>query len=119
MTKDQLAKALQMRAEGKTYAQIGAALGYTRQHIYKMLGKPQNSRFGRSPKPCCDVYPALALWLIEHRCSYDRLAELTGTSYGAVNSMMNGYNDPSKRLIDNILAVTGLTYEQAFGGGKQ
>ena len=120
MTTVELEKALQMRMEGQTYAQIGEALHYSRQHICNTLQTVAmgcKSR-GRTRRACRDIYPRLAQWMVEHDCSYTRLAELTGASYGAISNLMRGCGDPSKRLIDNILAATGLTYEQAFGGGK-
>lgn len=122
MTKAELDKALQLRAEGKSYAQIGAALHYSRQHICNSLrellpdsGLP-NIRRGGPINPCRKVYPNIALWLIEHDCSYARLAKLTGSTTNTIYNIMHGNRVPSKQLIDSILAATGLTYEQAFGG---
>ena len=118
MTTVELEKALQLRMEGQTCAQIGAALHYSNSHIYNSLSTMIDSKKRHYHHPCSAIYPRLAQWMVEHDCSYARLAELTGASYGAIGNMMRGCSDPSKRLIDNILAVTGLTYEQAFGNSQ-
>ena len=118
MTKSELDKALQMRMEGQTYAQIGEALHYSKSYICNSLSTMIDRKKRHYLHPCRDIYPRLAQWMVEHDCGYDRLAELIGASYSAIGNMMRGRGDPSKRLIDNILAVTGLTYEQAFGGGE-
>ena len=60
------------------------------------------------------VYPAIAQWLYEHRCTYAKLAEMIGAPDASVSRWMNGRHKLSKPTIDKILEVTGLTYEQAF-----
>jgi transcriptional regulator with XRE-family HTH domain len=61
------------------------------------------------------VYPGIAQWLYENRCTYAKLAELIGAPQASVSRWMNGVHKPNKPTIDKILKVTGMTYEQAFG----
>lgn len=37
-----------------------------------------------------------------------------GVNYTTVNSGLTGQNDISKKVIDGLLRITGLTYEEAF-----
>lgn len=71
-------------------------------------------------KRFCDVsgryiYPGIALWMQRTQTTLGALAEQTGISDTALLRILKGYTpSPGKHTIDTLLAVTGLTYEEAF-----
>ena len=64
-----------------------------------------------SMRPC--IYPALRRWMQKSGCGYEEVSRRTGLSNQTVSRTLSGQN-ATKRSIDLIIAVTGLTYEQAF-----
>ena len=103
-----------MRLEGATLQSIAdrfeVSLEWVRQVIPPIDGKTW-SKYGIRSR--C-VYPGICQWLFDNRCTYAKLAELIGAPQASVSRWMNGIYKPNKDIIDKILKVTGLTYEQAF-----
>lgn len=62
------------------------------------------------------VYPALRESLEKTDYTRDRLAQDIGISASNVWFWLSGGNRRVIGTINKILSVTGLTYEQAFGG---
>ena len=60
------------------------------------------------------VYPAIAQWLRQTGVALKTLAERAWISESCITNVMKGKETPSKYTIDQILAVTGMTYEEAF-----
>lgn len=115
MTIDQKVEAYRMRLEGATLQSIAdrfeVSLEWIRQIVPPIEGKTWSLEGMRNR---C-VYPGIAQWLYENRCTYAKLAELIGVPQASVSRWMNGVHKPNKPTIDKILKVTGMTYEQAFG----
>lgn len=59
-------------------------------------------------------YPAIGQWLRQTGTTLTELGKRTGLSASCINHTMKGKDLPNKYTIDKILAVTGLTYEEAF-----
>lgn len=65
------------------------------------------------PEPIQKVkYVGLRNYLLEHRISLTKLAQISGKSN--LHTSLVGRYEPSKSVIDAILNVTGLTYEECF-----
>ena len=116
---DREQRLLEMVEQGMTYAEIGRAEGISRQRVFQIIGGRQKPHFRELTEKEC-VYIGIRNWLNEHRMSRAKLArEMYGyyhtTKVPVVNGALMG-SDTSKHTIDAILRVTGLTYEQAFGG---
>lgn len=115
MTIDQKVEVYRMRLEGATLQSIAdhfeVSLEWIRQIVPPIEGKTWSLEGMRNR---C-VYPGIAQWLYENRCTYAKLAELIGAPQASVSRWMNGVHKPNKPTIDKILKVTGMTYEQAFG----
>ena len=61
------------------------------------------------------IYRGIALWMQRTQTTLGALAEQTGISDTALLRILKGYTpSPGKHAIDTLLAVTGLTYEEAF-----
>lgn len=120
MTTGKIAKINEMREQGMTFQQIGDAMGFSRQYACNLV------QAGRSnickpltPEQC--VYPGLRKWMNDHEMNQSGLLRKMGhdsvpNSVYRLSRYLRGETYPSKPMIDDILRVTGLTYEQCFGG---
>ena len=108
----------EMFRKGMTYAQIGKEFGLSRQRVYQIIGGSyRNNYHGIKPENC--VYVELHNYLIANRMS---ISAFTRKAYGCylpryckqISNAFKGKDVP-KSVVDKILSVTGLTYEQAFG----
>ena len=113
-------RALELREQGMTYKQIAETLGYSASYIYQLCGCGSHYHFRCITESGC-IYPGLRAWMNENMVSRAELVRrMYKTPYpNMVKSMsayMRGDYEPSKAVIDDILRITGLTYEQCFGG---
>lgn len=113
MTNEEKLEAFRMRLEGATLQECADHFGVTRQRMAQIL--PKIAERGR-PRPNYSdiIYPNIAFWMKANRCNYTRLAQLCGVHYQPVRRALIGDAHPNKPLIDKILTVTGMTYEEAF-----
>ena len=97
--------------EGMTYEQIGKCFGISKQAVHQKLerGPTDHFREGATRKV---KYIGLREWMINNRVSMTKLEELCSIS--KAYRPLVGCGQPSKKTIDAILAVTGLTYEECF-----
>lgn len=108
---------IEMHEKGMSYTDIGKEFGLSRQRVFQLIGGKDKTHYqGIKPENC--VYEEIRKFLIENRMS---IAEFSRRVYGdnqpkhklRLSSALKGSNT-SKMVIDGILDVTGLTYEQAF-----
>lgn len=109
---------LAARKAGKTYTEIAAEFGVSKQAVHQVCAKYEPNKFKTiTPEKC--VYPMWRNWMNENRVSKSEVLRRMGVMPSASNSArlssyMCGGAYPSKPTIDKLLAVTGLTYEQLF-----
>ena len=60
------------------------------------------------------VYPNILKWLDDHDMTFLDFAIETGLGDNAAANVIYGRHDPQKHVIDKILELTGMTYEEAF-----
>lgn len=98
-----------MRAEGKTYKEIGVAMGVTRQRAMEMVRwtPPSGLHVGSLRKI---PYKGLREWMLANGVSFEKLNELCLCD--ARRAAKGG--GCQKYTIDAILRVTGLDYETCF-----
>lgn len=109
MTNEQRAEAYLMLLNGATIREASEKYGVSYQRIQQMF--PGVSRRGRKYK--C-VYPNIGIWINLNCATLQKFAELVGVSCESVHNYLSGRRLPNKKLIDKILEVTGMTYEEAF-----
>lgn len=61
------------------------------------------------------IYPGLKLWMWDNDWNTCRLAQEAGVNENTLYQNISGNTDMKMCTIRRILAVTGLTFEQAFG----
>lgn len=106
------------RAAGMTYREIAAKYGVSHQAVAQVCGKRDVNRF----KPYSEedvVYPNLRRWLNDNKITRREFSIRMGnvgygTSAVALSDWFKGKNYPTKKVIDKMLAVTGLTYEEMW-----
>lgn len=106
---------LALRDKGMTYDEIAKLYGISRQAVCQTI-----RRFTNGPKlapssiaTINDIkYVGLANWMMTNNVSLGELERRCGGI--RFHHSLIQHHEPGKRLIDIILAVTGLTYEECF-----
>lgn len=113
MTIDQKVEMFRLRLEGNTLQEIADRFGITRERVRQILlsAEPRCSRIPELPN--C-IYPNLAKWLRDNRCSYSGFARKVGVKPSAIYNGLRGKTGIRKETIDKILRETKMSYEQAF-----
>jgi hypothetical protein len=109
---------LELRKEGKTYAEISKVCGISKQRVHHLIGKENKELFKPLSAEKC-VFIGLRNWMNENKIN---VPELTRRIYGHSNpnqqslirARITNKTKFQKDFIDNILKITGLTYEEAF-----
>jgi hypothetical protein len=111
-----------LRELGFTYDQIGQILKVTKQAAWQSANSKGCADWFQHVTPERCVYKGLRDWMNENRVNLSemlRRANIPKNRHSSVAGALRGETQPKKDLIDTILKTTGLTYEQAFGGGDE
>lgn len=111
MTKEQKIEAYAMRLDGVSLQGIADHFGVSKQYIHQLL---PGARRSNKKKYESYIYPNIVKFLRENNVSAKHLAELCDITNSGINHFLSGKSGGSKTTIDKILAVTGMTYEEAF-----
>lgn len=96
----------ELRDKGMTYQQIAEHFGVSKQAVHQSIC---NSRvYARC------VYPALRDWMTERHMSIVELSNAIGMKYKATRAFLLGEVVPKKPIIDAMIGLTGMTYEEMF-----
>ncbi len=98
-----------LREQGMTYDAIAKRCGVTRQAVHDGISRYKNRI--TYIKPATVVFPGLRQWMTEHHIRVAELERMTGKHLR--QSLNSGHI--STQSAELIMAVTGLSYEQAFG----
>ena len=111
MTRFERIKAFEMRLDGKTWTEIGAALGYTANGV--RLDIIHCIKY--TPRQISCVYPAIRTY-IEANCggSVQQFTRNCGIPYSTLSNILTGRFAPSMPTASAILKETGLTFDEAF-----
>lgn len=111
MTRSERLRAFEMRIDGATWKEIGAALNYEPSTV------------------CNDITLCVHSIPKQVRCCYPAIRDVIARDYGSIrafadhcglpaNTLYYLFGDPRRRpaaaTVDAILIATGLTYEEAF-----
>lgn len=109
-----------MRNEGMTLQEIADATGQPERRIRYVLAEYATSRHRGVRRASC-IYAGLRKWLNENECSVAMLARMiysdtcNSTLENRLRLLLRGDIRMKIDDIDDILAVTGCTYEELFG----
>ena len=108
---------VEAREAGMSYKDIAAKYGVSYQCVGDACRKYGVTfrRHSESEVP----FPYLRKWLNDNKVTRSDFARMMGLqphnkTCDRITAWISGKHDPSKKSIDRMLAVTGLTYEQFF-----
>lgn len=106
------------REQGLSYRQIAAKHGVSYQAVAQACSKYSPGHF-RPFTAEQVVYPNLRRWLNENKVSRGEFIRRMGLlpegpNFDRVRNWFSGRCYPIKKVIDKMLEVTGLTYEQLW-----
>lgn len=109
------------RDAGMTYSEIAEKHGVSRQYVQQIIGKYNPRHFHPIKEEQC-IYPIWRKWMNDNKVYTVELLRRMGhvpaaDSVQRYTAYMRGACYPTKGVIDELLAVTGLTYEQLFYEG--
>ena len=122
-------------AGGVTQGQLAQEYGVSFNTVSVLIRKINSGKTARGydePRGKAStnaVWPGLEKWRLEHNVTIEDMAEAAGINRSTLQLLWNGrYRNEKKQMeygprmstIDKLLALTGLTYEEAFrrGNGK-
>lgn len=111
LTREQKIKIFVMRTDGYTMQEIADEFGMTRENVRLVI----NGLLDKKPPSTGNMYPAIWRALRRKGISISEISRKTKISNATLYRAVSPNGNPNKRTIDAILAVTGLTYEDAFG----
>jgi transposase len=104
---------MKCREDGMTYDEIAAKFNVSRQCVHQTVRAYENFKV----KATACVYIGLRNWMNEHKVRVSKLILMCNCNAHShtMYDYLKGKHDMPKSVIDAILKVTGLTYEQTFG----
>lgn len=103
---------IEMRKEGMSLSEIGKQFGISRQRVYQIIGG-EHVYPGRPLKNC--VFPGITNWLRERSMPVKQFADNLHYSRGTLYLKLWGKHTFTLNEIKEVLAYTGMTFEEAFG----
>jgi transcriptional regulator with XRE-family HTH domain len=108
----------QERDKGLTYREIALKYGVSYQNVAQACSTHQLARF-RYHRADSIIYPNLLKWLNDNKINTSELLrrlglETTASNYERLCKILSGKLQPRKPLIDKLIEITGLTYENLF-----
>lgn len=112
-----------LRDAGYSHAEIAKILGISKQAVSSALAGYEPKLFRIIRHEQC-VFFGLRNWMNENKISVSELARRCGyvpypETHARITNFLNGKYIIKNDLIDKIINVTGLTYEEAFGTEKK
>lgn len=112
MNKEQEAKAMILRLDGKTPKEAAHILGVPEREVESLYYK---KRYKRSIVGFeATKYIGLDQWMRYHGLTRTQFADKCGIHPSTMTAIMLDNHDFGKSYIDKILKATGMTYEEAF-----
>lgn len=115
---DRKREMLEMREQGFNYEQIAIHFRISRQRVYQIIGSSAVRYYRYITERQC-IYIGIRDWLNRNKLTITAFVRIVykkyhSVYYGKLRNYLLGKNELRKTMIDRILEVTGLTYEEAF-----
>jgi hypothetical protein len=107
-----------MRRDGHTYAEIAEEFGVSKQRVYQLIGQGDKRYFHTVSEKRC-IWKGIREWMNDNRIGVSPLVRkmygnANPTSQNRISGYLAGEIELRKEMIDILLDITGLTYEEAF-----
>ena len=99
------------RAKGMSYREIAEKYGVTYQSVHATCTSVSGEYKKLISRNGC-IYPNLRAWLNQDRQRSDRFFQAMRGC--CIREILKGSQMPKKNVIDKMLAITGMTYEEMF-----
>ena len=104
--------------DGHSTADVARKYGVSRQYVQQVSGKWGKHRFLIVTEKQC-IYPNWRKWMNENKVSRAEISRRIGNNGQGLNiqqisDYMSGKRWPHKNVMDRLLLVTGMTYEEMF-----
>ena len=108
-----------LHKDGKTYQEIGDMFGISKQRVFQMIGGSSSPKYFRHITADCCIFNGIRKYMNDNKVSCMEMTRRihgdTGPRYYQyTKSKLNGNTELTKKYIDKLLEITGLTYEVAF-----
>lgn len=113
MTIEEKVAAYEMRLRGFTLQECADRFGVSRECIRQIVPDTSTRSHQRRHYDGC-IFPNIANWLYENRYTYSRFGLACGTNCVSMRRYLIGEVNITRGVINRILDVTGMTYEEAF-----
>ena len=100
--------------EGESVENITRDMGISEEQLCAALNARLNAHKGAVAKFDRMVFPNLARLIRDGHVSVRRLAMDSKMTYSNMYKLLIGVHEPRLHTIENILAATGMTFEEAF-----
>lgn len=110
--KDRLMQIFKLRAEGKTYQEIGRIMNLPKQRVYQILSRAL--RFDSMKQRTRWIYPNIKRYIYEKELSLEEFSKMVGFSYVSVNNYLLGKRKLSLEFVKNVIKLTGLSFEEVI-----
>lgn len=106
------------REKGMTYREIAEKYGVSKQVVGIACSKSDPNYFRYITRKQC-IYVGLRDWMNDNKVSGMALVRMLGynaepSEYSRISAYLKGRSSPKKHIIDKLLEVTGLPYEELF-----
>jgi transposase len=105
---------MKCREDGMTYDEIAAKFNVSRQCVHQTVQAYENFKVKES---AC-VYDGLRQWMNKNHIrvsQFCKMDEFNGKNACSLRRYLKGDSEIPMSVIDAILEITNLTYEEAFG----
>ena len=116
------AKMYELRKEGYTHQKIADEFGLSCQRVNQILAERCEGKFRGWTEERC-VYPGIRKWLNDNKISCSELGRilyghnLDGCCRETLAGTLKGKFTPKFAMINKLIDVSGMTYEQLFREG--
>lgn len=100
--------------EGESVENITRDMGISEEQLRAALNARLNAHKGAVAKLDRIVFPNLARLIRDGHVSVRRLAMDSKMTYSNMHKLLIGVHEPRLHTVENILAATGMTFEEAF-----
>ena len=102
---------LEDRERGMTYQEIAEKYGISRQAAHMSCMQAGGISYNPISERGC-IWPNLRKWLNADKERQDRFFQ--ATNYCCIRHILSGKQQPKKNVIDHMMKITGMTYEELF-----
>lgn len=100
---------IELYLSGKSKDEILEVVQTTKRYVFHVVYE-----YGKSFVAERVIFPSVKMWMRNNEITYKDIAEKAGYRSNVIVKALTGFQPPNKYIIDAILQMSGMTYEEAF-----